>query len=73
MCEYEFNEEIDFIVKYGPRNTFISNLALDQKGNTLVLFNYVEKHGKVLHDLIQEKAHDNRKIFFVFILKSKIL
>jgi type I site-specific restriction endonuclease len=38
---------------------------LDQKGNTLLLFQYVEKHGKVLLDLLKEKADPNRKIFFV--------
>ena len=35
------------------------------KGNTLVLYNYVEKHGKPLHKLITEKAHETRKVFFV--------
>nr|BCU99808.1 MAG: hypothetical protein CM15mV30_1040 [uncultured marine virus] len=35
---------MDFICSFEPRNNFISNLALDQKGNTLLLFQYVEKH-----------------------------
>jgi len=61
-----YQDEMSFIVSNEKRNNFIRNLALNCKGNTLVLFQYVEKHGKVLHDLIQEKAHDNRKIFFVF-------
>jgi superfamily II DNA or RNA helicase len=39
--------------------------VLDQKGNTLLLFQYVEKHGKVLYELLKEKAKDGRKIFFV--------
>ena len=33
-------------------------MALDQKGNTLVLYNYVEKHGKPLYNLIKEKGYD---------------
>jgi superfamily II DNA or RNA helicase len=53
------------IVSYDPRNRFIRNLALDQDGNTLVLYQFVEKHGKPLHAMIVEKAHKNRKIFFV--------
>ena len=48
-------EEIDFIVRYTPRNNFISNLAIDQDGNTLVLFNYFEKHGKPLHNILKDK------------------
>ena len=47
------------------RNKLIRNLSLDQKGNTLVLFNFVEKHGKPLFDMIQDKADENRKVFFV--------
>jgi superfamily II DNA or RNA helicase len=60
-----YQDEIDYIVRYEKRNQFIRNLALDQKGNTLVLFQFVEKHGKILFDLIKDKAHDDRKVFFV--------
>jgi len=60
-----YAEEMDFIVRHEKRNNFIKKLALDQDGNTLVLFQYVEKHGQVLFDIIQEAAHAKRKIFFV--------
>jgi superfamily II DNA or RNA helicase len=60
-----YQDEIDYIVKNEKRNKFIRNLALDQKGNTLVLFQFVEKHGKILHDLIDNAAHKDRRIFFV--------
>ena len=60
-----YQDEIDFIVTYHKRNQFITNLALDQDGNTLVLFQYVEKHGKPLYNMIAEKAHHRRKIFYV--------
>ena len=60
-----YQEEIEFIVSQDKRNKFITNLALDQKGNTLVLFNYVEKHGKPLFKMIQDKADENRKVFYV--------
>jgi superfamily II DNA or RNA helicase len=60
-----YQEEIDFIVSHDGRNKFIRNLALDQKGNTLVLYNYVEKHGKPLFNLIEDRAHEDRKVFFV--------
>ena len=60
-----YQEEIEYIVENDKRNKFIRNLSLDQKGNTLVLFNLVEKHGKPLFDLINTKADTERKIFFV--------
>jgi len=61
----KYQEEIDFIVTNEARNKFIRNLALDQDGNTLVLFQYVEKHGKPLHDLIRKGAAEGRQVFFV--------
>lgn len=59
-----YQEEMDFLVSYTPRNNFIRNLALEQTGNSLLLFQYVEKHGKILYDMIREKA-GKRKVFFV--------
>jgi superfamily II DNA or RNA helicase len=63
---FTYQEEMDFLTGYEPRNRFIRNLALAQTGNTLVLFQYVEKHGKHLHQLISERAAEGRKIFFVY-------
>jgi superfamily II DNA or RNA helicase len=60
-----YQEEMDWIVSNPRRNTFIKNLCTTQKGNTLVLFQYVEKHGKVLNDLVSEKVGDKRSVFFV--------
>jgi superfamily II DNA or RNA helicase len=69
MCKHvnkmKYQDEIDYLVSYTPRNNFIKNLAVDQNGNTLVLFNYVEKHGVPLYRMIRETAHKNRKVFFV--------
>ena len=63
--ERSYADEIEFIVTLERRNRFIRNLALDQNGNTLVLYNYVEKHGKPLFDMIEDKANEDRKVFFV--------
>lgn len=60
-----YQEEMDWIVTNEARNRFIRNLALNSEGNTLVLFQYVEKHGKELYGQIMQKAHDDRKVFFV--------
>jgi len=65
VIKKKYQDEIEFIIGYEKRNKFISKLALDQEGNTLVLFNYVEKHGKPLYKLISENAHRRRKVFFV--------
>ena len=63
--EETYQEEIEYIVESDKRNKFISNLAIDQKGNTLVLFNWVERHGKPLYYLINSKVNEARKVFFV--------
>ena len=60
-----YQEEIEFIVTHQKRNTFIKNLTLDLKGNTLVLYNYVEKHGKPLYNMIKDDVEESRKTFFV--------
>ena len=65
VSKMKYQDEISHIVSYEPRNKFITNLALDQEGNTLVLFRFVEKHGVPLYKMILDKAHKKRKVFFV--------
>lgn len=60
-----YQEEMEFLCGYEPRNNFIRNLSVSLKGNTLILFTYVEKHGKILFESIKKKA-GNRKVFFVY-------
>jgi superfamily II DNA or RNA helicase len=62
----KYQDEIDYLVGSTSRNNFIRNLALKLKGNTLILFQLVEKHGKNLHKIIQEKAEEKRKIFYIY-------
>jgi len=49
-----YQEEMDFLVSNSKRNRFIVNLAKSLKGNTLVLFQYVDKHGIVLYDMCKD-------------------
>lgn len=65
LKDKSYQEEMDFLVSNDKRNKYIRNLCLDLKGNSLVLFQYVEKHGVILKQLIENKAED-RKIFFVY-------
>jgi superfamily II DNA or RNA helicase len=61
-----YKEEIDFLVSHRGRNKFIRDLTLKLNGNTLVLFQLVEKHGKGLHKSIEKIAKSGRKVFFVY-------
>jgi len=65
LKDAKYHEEIDFLVTNEARNKFIRNLACSLSGNTLVLFNLVDKHGKVLRDLIEEKLEKDRRLFYV--------
>lgn len=56
-----YKDEIDWIVRDARRNNFIKNLALSLKGNTLILFQYVEKHGNVLYSLLAGRQN----VYFV--------
>ncbi len=62
---FTYQQEIEYLVLNDARNRFISNLAVSLEGNTLVLFQYVDKHGRILHKLISDKVEVDRKVFFV--------
>ena len=62
---FTYQQEIEYLVLNESRNKFIANLAVSLDGNTLVLFQYVDKHGKILHKLISDKLGVDRKVFFV--------
>ncbi len=59
-----YEDEVQFIIQNEKRNNFIKNLALDLKGNSLILYSRVESHGAVLYDLINNSVTD-REVFFV--------
>jgi superfamily II DNA or RNA helicase len=61
-----YQDEIDYLVDHKGRNNLIKNLVTDLDGNTLVLFNYVEKHGTPLYELINSNVDSSRKVFFVY-------
>ena len=60
-----YQDEIEYLVEHKGRNNLIKNLVKDLDGNTLVLFNYVEKHGTPLYELINNNVESSRKVFFV--------
>ena len=62
-----YAEEIDYLISNEARNKFIKNLAVSLGTNTLVLFQMVDKHGRILYDMIKDtKNIGDRKVFFVY-------
>ena len=61
--KYTYAEELNYIVSHTKRNKFIENLCKTIKGNTLVLFQLVDKHGVLLHNEIKKL---DKKVFFVY-------
>ena len=61
----KYAEELEYIVTHKGRQDFVIDLLKHLKGNTLCLFQLVEKHGKPLHTAV-EKIIIDRNIYFVY-------
>ena len=62
-----YQEELEYLIGSEARNKYIVNLTLGMKTNTLLLFRFVEKHGRLLYNMIKEQTDVmRRKTFFVF-------
>ena len=57
-----YAEELDYLVSKDTRNKFILDLCNTITGNTLCLFQLVEKHGKILYDGMKGKEN----VYFVY-------
>ena len=60
---YTYAEEINYLVSHPKRNKFIEKLCANIKGNTLLLFQLVDKHGVLLYNELKTL---DRKVFFVY-------
>jgi hypothetical protein len=56
ISKMDYQAEIDYLVRLEQRNKFIRNLALSLEGNTLLLFQFVDKHGKLLYDNLKKET-----------------
>jgi superfamily II DNA or RNA helicase len=56
VSKYDYQAEMDYITTNEARNRFIINLTRSLQGTTMVLFQYVDKHGKVLYDTLKDKV-----------------
>ena len=57
-----YAEELEYIVSNEKRLDFVVNLLRHLNGNTLCLFQLVEKHGKILND----KMKGSENVYFVY-------
>jgi superfamily II DNA or RNA helicase len=62
---FKYQDEINYIIGKPSRNRFIRNLTMSLEGNTLLLYQFVDKHGKILYNMIKDAIEDNRPIFFI--------
>lgn len=61
----KYQDEMKWIIKNEKRNNFITDMSLQLKGNTLILFQYVDEHGRILYNMLKEKISTDRKVFFI--------
>ena len=59
-----YQDEMDYLVGCDSRNKFLCNLVYSLKGNTLILFQFVEKHGEILHKKMFSKL--GKKLHYVY-------
>lgn len=66
LSDAKYQEELEYLILNEERNKFIKNLAVSLKENTLILYQMVDKHGKILYNMIKNTEKiGNRKVFFV--------
>jgi Lhr-like helicase len=63
-------EEVDFLVDYPKRNQFLCNLSISLKGNTLLMFNMVDRHAKKVYELL--KNDDRMKGRNVYLIVGEV-
>lgn len=62
----DYQQEIDYIVSNEARRRYVVDTAMTTNGNTLVLFNFVDKHGKPLYNMAHDIAKEHGKeVFYI--------
>ena len=61
-----YAEELDYIVANEKRMDFVCNLLRHINGNTLCLFQLVEKHGKPLFERLDDERSSGRDYYFIY-------
>ena len=60
--DFNYQEEIQYLISHNKRNKFIRDLCKNVKGNVLCLYQRVEKHGEVLKELFKDLG---KEVYFV--------
>lgn len=62
----DYQQEIDFIVAHKKRNHLLAKAAIKCDGNVLMLFNYVNKHGVVLYEMLKPMCEkEGKKLYYI--------
>jgi superfamily II DNA or RNA helicase len=67
-----YAEELQFLGEHERRNEFLAGLLMHLPGNTLCLYQLVEKHGKPLYEAVKKSQDVGffddklRKVFFIY-------
>ena len=67
MVRYlDYQSEIDFLLAHPKRNKLLCNLALKHPKNCLMLFNYIDKHGVILYEMLKASAEKyGKNIYYI--------
>ena len=60
---FTYHQEIQYLVSNDTRNDFICDIVRKLSGNTLVLYQLVEKHGEILYEKMKEI--ENKEAFLI--------
>jgi superfamily II DNA or RNA helicase len=62
--KFDYNAELEYLIGNEKRNRAIAKLAISLKKNTLILFDRVDTHGKLMYDILCELT-DKNKVYFI--------
>lgn len=62
---FDYQEELAYLISNQKRNNFIRNLAMSLENNTLILYQFVTKHGEILRDMLLEVCGKKKNIYFI--------
>lgn len=68
MFKSKYHDEMEFLISHEKRSRFISKLARSLEGNSLILFQFVEKHGIPMYEEVREviKSSDpDRSVYLI--------
>jgi superfamily II DNA or RNA helicase len=62
----DYPAELEYILSQECRKRYINNLTLSLKGNTIILFRLVDKHGKILYEDLKKLLPPDRPLHLIY-------